>query len=321
MDLIARLGPLAFASRLKRLAEALQHDVSRVYEACRVDFEARWFPVMYALRDKPSMSVTAMAAAIGLTYPAVNQIAGEMAARGLLASTGDKDDRRKRLLLLTAEGKRTLKILEPIWGDVESATRELIRQTDGDFMKDMGRLEAALNRSGMFERVMMRVKNRQFNMVEIICYHRRHKGYFLELNSEWLREFFSLEESDRKILSDPARKIIRKGGLVIFARLDRLIIGTAAVIKHNDDVYELTKMAVTKKARGMQAGKKLAVSAIDRIRRLGGREIVLQTSPKLEIASALYRKLGFEEILGKPEWATDYRRKSIYMKLDLTKNT
>ena len=43
MDLIAQLGELALASRLHRLADGLQRDVTDLYAELGLDFQARWF--------------------------------------------------------------------------------------------------------------------------------------------------------------------------------------------------------------------------------------------------------------------------------------
>jgi hypothetical protein len=45
-DVIQQLGALAFASRLKRLSERLQRDVSRVYREQKLEFHARCFSAM-----------------------------------------------------------------------------------------------------------------------------------------------------------------------------------------------------------------------------------------------------------------------------------
>ena len=51
-DIIAELGELAFASRLKRLSDRLMRDVSRIYQQMDVDFEARWFSVHAPEEDR-----------------------------------------------------------------------------------------------------------------------------------------------------------------------------------------------------------------------------------------------------------------------------
>jgi DNA-binding MarR family transcriptional regulator/ribosomal protein S18 acetylase RimI-like enzyme len=317
VDVIRRLGPLALASRFRRLAEWLYKDAPRIYRESSVDFEPRWFPLFYLLKDSGAVPVTEAASALGFTHPAINQIAGQMAKRGLVQSVRDKKDERKRLLRLTRKGKAMVVELEPVWTDIQAAADEVLSEAGGGFLESVGRLEDALTRKSMYERVMDRVKNRQSQRVEIIDYRPQYKRYFESLNLPWLRELHSVEEQDRLLLSDPYGRIVKSGGFVLFARLDKKIIGTAALIRKSPDLYQLTKMAVAPEARGRQAGRKLALAAIERARKAGARRVVLQTSPRLIAACNLYRSLGFVEVPAVQPWTIPYKRKSIAMSLDL----
>ncbi len=317
LDLIRQLGALALASRFRRLAEWLYKDGRRIYREQSVDFEPRWFPLFYLLKESGPVSVTAAAQALGFSHPRINQLAGEMSRRGFLESTGDKKDERKHLLHLTKKGRTTLSSLEPVWMDIEDAARELLREADGDFLTSLGRLEDALNETGIYERVLSRIKRRQLEKIEIVDYKPQFKRYFKSLNLEWLQEYFAVEETDERLLSDPYGRIIKADGFILFARLVGKVVGTAALLKHDKHIYELTKMAVTKKARGQQVGRKLALAAIQRARRVGARRLVLLTSPHLTAANSLYRSLGFAEVSVKQPWATAYRRESIAMSLNL----
>lgn len=320
MDIIRQLGPLALASRFRRLADWLYKDGPRIYREMSVDFEPRWFPLFYLLKESGSVPVTEAASALGFSHPAVNQIAGQMAKRGLLESVKDKKDERKRLLRLTKKGKAAFSSLEPVWADIEAAAGELVKDAGGDFLTAVGRLEDALSQSGMYERVMHRVKTRQMKRVEIVDYKPQFKKYFRSLNLQWLRQYHSVEETDERLLSDPYGQIIKAGGFVLFARLEGKIVGTAALIKQDQRLYQLTKMAVAKRARGQQVGRKLALAAIQRAKIRGARRLVLLTSPKLTAACNLYRSLGFVEVSAAQPWATPYRRESIAMSLDLGKS-
>jgi len=317
VDLIRQLGSLAIASRFRRLAEWLYKDGRRIYREQSLDFEPRWFPLFYLLKESGAVSVSAAAQALGLTHPAINQIAGQMARRGLLQSVRDKKDERRHLLRLTKKGKAALSVLEPVWSDIEAAADDVLSQKGGDFLAALGRLEDALNEAGMHERVMRRIKRRQLEEVQIVDYKPQFKRYFKSLNLEWLREHFAVEEEDRKLLSDPHGRVVKAGGFVFFARLGGRIVGTAALLRHGQRTYELTKMAVTKKERGRQAGRKLTLEAIRRARTLGAERLVLLTSPHLTVANELYRSLGFLEVSGKQPWTTAYRRESIALSLDL----
>jgi DNA-binding MarR family transcriptional regulator/GNAT superfamily N-acetyltransferase len=319
MDLIKELGPLAIASRFRRLAEWFYKDAPRIYRERDVDFEPRWFPLFYLLKESGSVPVTEAAAALGFSHPAINQIAGEMARKGLLESIRDKKDERKHLLRLTRKGKALVSSLEPVWADIAAVAIEVLNKADGDLLASLARLEEALNKAGVYERVMRRVKSRQLQRVEIVDYKPRFKRYFKSLNLEWLQGYFTVEDEDKRLLSDPYGKIIKAGGSVLFARLDEKIIGTAALVKHDKRTFELTKMAVTRKARGHQAGRKLALAAIERAKEAGAKKLILLTSRKLTAACKLYNSLGFVEMPIPQPWATLYLRESIAMSLDLKK--
>ena len=317
MDLFRKLGSLAIASRLRRLTEWLYKDGFRIYQEQSLDFEPRWFPLFYLLKESNEISVTRAAQALGFTHPAINQIAGEMSRRGFLQSTSDKKDKRKRLLRLTQKGRKALSSLEPVWRDFESAADDFLSEAGGDFLAIVGRLEDALKEKGMYERITQRIKKRQLLKVEIINYQPRFKKYFRSLNFEWLKEYFEVEEKDEILVSNPYEKIIKPGGFVLFARLDGKIVGTTALIRYDKFTYELTKMAVKRSAQGQQVGRKLALSVIEKAKNSGARRIVLLTNPRLTAAYNLYRSLGFIELSGDQPWATPYRRGGIPMSLDL----
>jgi DNA-binding MarR family transcriptional regulator/predicted GNAT family N-acyltransferase len=316
MDLIRELGPLAFASRLKRISEQLMRDVSRIYQEQDVDFQARWFPVLYLLGQKQSMSVTEIAQALRMTHPAINQVAAGMSEAGLLSSSKDEHDERRRMLALSSKGARTMTSLVPVWKDIETATTDLINSTDCDFLSAMDQLEAALEEQDIYQRVMARMKKRQGDMVEIIEFSPRYRGFFDSINREWLSEYFTVEDFDRKILSNPEGEIIRPGGHILFARLGDEIVGTVALMPHDHRIFEMAKMGVIKKARGRQVGKRLARAAIELARSEGAHTILLYTSPKLVAANTLYRKLGFQEQENAPQ-PLAYKRHSIMMILDI----
>jgi len=319
VDLIRELGSLALASRLRRLAEWLYKDGVRIYREESADFEPRWFPLFYLLKESGAVPVTVAASALGYSHPAINQIAGQMSRRGFLESIRDKKDERKRLLRLTKKGKAAVSSLQPVWEDIEAVAKELLSEASGDFLSDIGRIEDALLKTGMYERVIRKMKMRQLNEIEIIDYQPKFKRYFESLNLEWLKEYFSVEETDKIVLSDPYEKIIKPGGFVLFARLNGKIVGTAALIKHSEHIYELAKMAVAREVRGRQVGRKLSLAAIEHARKEGARNLVLLTSPQLTAACNLYRSLGFVEISPAQPWAAPHHRESIAMGLEIKK--
>jgi ribosomal protein S18 acetylase RimI-like enzyme len=314
MGVIEDLAELALATRLHRLADRLQHDVSTIYEERNVGVRARWFPLLQALSRSAPRSISDLARELGLTHTAINQIAAEMSRRHLLVSTSHPRDRRQRLLRLSPAGTRTVRALEPIWDEVLVATRELVRESGHDLLAAIIAVEARLDDTSMAERVRGRLAARA---VEVVDYAPELARRFRDLNLAWLETLFTVEPEDRALLSNPEGQVIARGGAVLFATLDREAVGTCALIRRSDEVFELAKMAVAESHRGRGIGRLLAEAAIERARALGARTVVLLTSPKLEAAIGLYRSLGFREVAELPIEHPVYTRCSIAMRRDL----
>jgi DNA-binding MarR family transcriptional regulator len=157
MDLFSELGYLALASRLKRLGELLQAQVSEVYAEQAVSFRGRWFPVLIALSRTSPLSIVQLAATLGLTHTAIAQIAQEMEGQGLLESQTDPRDGRRRLLGLTAEGRATFERLQPLWEEIRAATAELVADSGHDLLAAVAAVEEQLAARSMGDRLRSRL--------------------------------------------------------------------------------------------------------------------------------------------------------------------
>ena len=75
-------------------------------------------------------------------------------------------------------------------------------------------------------------------MIEIVPFLRDLAPAFQRLNLDWIERLFAVEAADRKVLADPERAIIAPGGQIFFA-LDRdAAVGTVAMIRVEEGVYE-----------------------------------------------------------------------------------
>jgi DNA-binding MarR family transcriptional regulator/N-acetylglutamate synthase-like GNAT family acetyltransferase len=293
-------------------------DVSNVYKVQNIEFQARWFPLANLLSKQKKVSVTGAAELLGLTHPAVNQIASQMEKAGLLSSYKDKNDERRRFLILSTKGKHTVKQLEPLWAIIKTTTQNFIKLADEDFLNSLTKIEKLLNEESMYDRIINEVKRKQFEEVEIIEYKPAYKKHFVSLNLEWLNKYFKIEQYDKDILYNPDDKILKTGGKIFFARLDNKIIGCVAVVKYENNVYKIAKTAVTENYQRRQAGRKLVIKAINYALKRKANKILLNTSPKLVASIALYESLGFL-IKQAPEGFIKHRRKTIHMQLDKRK--
>ncbi len=315
MDIIKELGEIALGSRLKRLSDRFMQDVSKIYKSQKISFEPRWFALTNYLYNYGGSSILDLASSIGFSHPAVVQFVNQMEKEKLVEEFDDGNDRRKRMVRLTEKGKSLFESLQPLLKEIEDSVKEIIQATGYDLLHVIESVENALDEKDIYNRTLKRTKQRHMDAVEILRYSPVLKEQFKRLNYEWLKKYFKVEKEDEKILSDPEKEIIDKGGEVFFARLENEIVGTCAAIKINDDTYELAKMAVTEKAQGRQIGKKLALAVIGFAYSKKASKVTLETNRRLQAAVNLYESLGFKSVPMDKE--SKYERTTFKMKLEL----
>ena len=152
-------------------------------------------------------------------------------------------------------------------------------------------------------------------MVEIIPFDKIYAKDFYSLNVDWLKTYFYVEPFDEEVLSKPEFYIINKGGHIFYAKVEGKIVGTVALMPTKDpEIYELTKMAVSPKQRGLKIGQQLVQHCIDFSKAKSFNSLMLYSNTKLENAIYIYRKFGFVEI--PIEENSPYKRSDIKMSLD-----
>jgi GNAT superfamily N-acetyltransferase len=82
-------------------------------------------------------------------------------------------------------------------------------------------------------------------------------------------------------------------GALLGARAGGTLAGCVALRRIDDERGELKRLYVRPEERRTGLGLALAEAAIDEARRLGYRRILLDTTPGMEKAQALYERLGF----------------------------
>lgn len=312
MDFIEELGTLALGTRIKNLGELLMKDMARIYQEQGVDFEPRWFTFFQLILQKKEVSVTGIAHDLKQTHPAVVQVINMLEEKGLIITTKDKEDKRKRLVRLSSKGKRLADELEPVWQKVKEAAMELLMESEPGLLTNISSLEKALQGQSMYERIYEKIYD-DFD-IKMVGSNTEYMESFRELNEDWLRQYLEVSEYDRQVLDDPAGHITNKGGRIYCMLLNEEVIGTYALQRINDDEWELSKFTIKKNFRGKKLGKKLLQHAIQQAEILDARHLLLFTHPKLPEATALYKNAGFREFDEHPEMHDPTGRCSILMK-------
>lgn len=291
LDFLDDLGELALGSRLKRLSDRMIGDASQIYGQADVLFESRWFPLFALLIRQGPHSVGDACVRLGISQPAVSRFAKELVAAGLVEYTDDPKDGRRKVMSLSAEGRRTAEAIAPLWRAVDHAARDLCAETGVDMYGAVRRLEESLAERSLTQRAQHHLRNPKVRMVP---YRTELRAYFRDINLEWVREMFTVEETDKRVFDDPETYILAPGGRIWFAEHTTLgVVGTCALQFTGPGEVELTKMGVLKTARGLKIGDRLLQHVIKDAYLAGASTLYLLTNARCEAAIHLYRKHGF----------------------------
>lgn len=152
-------------------------------------------------------------------------------------------------------------------------------------------------------------------MIELIEFQHKYRSFFESFNKAWIEEYYTIEPKDKYVLENPEEAILKDGGKILFAKHQDKVIGTVALKKIEGGVFELTKMAVDKNARGIGAGKLLCKSAIEEAKKMNAQTLILYSNTRQSVAINIYRQMGFTEL---PVEKGAYERADIKMELSLT---
>lgn len=151
MNVINQAGILAISTRLQRLSDQIRKDGLLIYKANGIDFEPKWFPVVYSLDVRPVLSVVEIATEIGYSHPSTISLLKELEKQKLIRSGRDKTDERKRLIRLTDKGKELVEQMQPVWKIMTAALTELT-ETANNLMHAIDEVEEQMKRQSVFER-------------------------------------------------------------------------------------------------------------------------------------------------------------------------
>lgn len=288
-DILHDLGPIFLGSRLKRLAERMQAGAARIITDIGLPLQPAHMPLLTAL-DRGPLTVGALVEAVGSSQPGVTRAAGQLVALGFIRSARGEDQRRRTLSLTPAGEAAMARIKLLIWPRVGQAVTELLAPLSGSLLDQIAGIEAALAERPLDARVAAVAHGglviRDFDDSLASVFH--------DINAEWISAMFSLEPADRQVLEQPRAYIVDPGGAVLFVEAPGLgVIGTCALRKEAEGVFELTKMAVLEKARGLKGGEFLLTATIARAEAMGTETLYLLTNSDCAAAIHLYEKNGF----------------------------
>ena len=303
---------LALGSRFKALSESLYGIANAAYRATNVELDAHGFPVLRYLQVKGPAGVGDIATAIGQTHSAVSQSAAKLQRSGWLTRKSDRGDARRSVLDLSAEGERRLGGLGPIWCAIRRAAQGAVTRSGGPLLEAVSKLETELADGRVLRDILAEHARLSTAKPIVKPFHAKWREHFYRINAEWLERYWSLEDIDRRVLSQPEKHVLEPGGAIFFAVVDGEVIGTCALLRESPGVFELTKMGVETGWRGIGAGRLLIDAVITEFHKRRGKTLFLESNKRLGPALKLYESAGFVHHPA-PRPGSHYQRSDVYM--------
>lgn len=317
MAVFEQLGSLALVTRLKILGESLAKDVGSLYRQLDIPFESRWFTLFWILKQQHSLTITELAQELRQTHAAAVQLTNLLEKKGLVLSSKDKNDERRRQVSLSPKGRQLFDAVEPILNAIEQANTELLLRAAPEFLHNLKAIEEALDQKSMHDRILEKLGMITRGIV-IKSYTPAFKEAFYQLNSEWITAHFGqLDEADSHLLEHPERAIIRGGGTILFALHEQEVVGSLALGKAGNHAFHLSNFAVSQHLRRKGVGKALFEHAKSYALSKGARSLILYTNPLLVDTINFLIKKGFYLAPLEQEEIQGSQRKTIKMMLAL----
>jgi DNA-binding MarR family transcriptional regulator len=154
MNIINSVGTLALSTRLQRLSEQLRKDGALLYKEYHIDFEPKWFPVIYTLYQRKKLNIIEIASEIGYSHPSTISLLKELEKEKIVQSKKDKKDERKRMVSLTTKGEALVSDMLPVWSIINKALEEII-DNENNLLKAINEAEEKIKRSSFFQRALI----------------------------------------------------------------------------------------------------------------------------------------------------------------------
>ncbi|WP_310588277.1 GNAT family N-acetyltransferase [Dyadobacter sp. CY345] len=252
MNSIDQSGILALSTRLQRISDRLRKDGFQIYKENGIDFEPKWFPVIYTLYEKNCLSVGEIASEIGYAHPSTISLLKELEKQKLIFSVKDKTDDRKRLIQLTPKAEDLIEKMKPVWGIMVEAMTDLT-DTKNNIMLAINEVEAAFKKMSFLERALTIMENNKSSLAPENLNEVRVEKI---TNPEDLKTAFAIRRQVFVVgqnVNAAAEEDGNDEATHFLAKVNDLPAGTARWRKTKDG-YKLERFAVLNAYRGSGVG-------------------------------------------------------------------
>lgn len=279
---------LVLGNLLQRLNENLRKEAQLFYRSQNIDFEPKWFPVIYVLSQKKAISVVELSQEIGYSHPTTISLLKELEKKELIGSTKDAKDERKRLITLTAKADEMIHQLQPLWQIMTQALLELT-DTDNNLYKAINEVNQNLKTKNLFDRMttIKEMKNTTTQNVteNSIIVEKVDNQKLIDIAFAIRRQVFVEEQN----VSQERESMDDEQAIHYLATVNGLPAG-AARYRKMEKGFKIERIAVLNTYRGQRIGEAILHKILDDLK--DQKKIYLYAQVN---ASLFYIKNGFRQ--------------------------
>ncbi|MFH6998634.1 GNAT family N-acetyltransferase [Flavobacterium sp. FlaQc-57] len=279
---------LVLGNLLQRLNENLRKEAQLFYKSQNIDFEPKWFPVIYVLSQKHAISVVELSQEIGYSHPTTISLLKELEKKELIGSAKDAKDERKRLITLTDKANEMITQLQPLWLIMTEALVELTN-TENDLYKAINEVNQNLKSKNLFDR-MTAIKETKENFTQtttenIIKVDQITEERLIEIAFAIRRQVFVVEQN----VSQERESMDDTEAVHYLATVNGLPAGAARYRKMENGA-KIERIAVLNTYRGKRIGEAILLKILEDLK--DEKKIYLYAQVN---ASSFYIKNGFKQ--------------------------
>ena len=250
--------------------------------------------VLYELDARGEATAKELSRDLGLDPGYLSRILRGLGSRGLVDKRPAAADRRKSILSLSAAGGRAFADLESI---SRAANANLLAPLSN---ADQARLVEAMTRI----RTLLSAKDDRGKAYVLRGHRPGDMGQVISLHGRLYVEMFGWDETFEALVAGIAADFIRgfdpAWECSWIAEVDGEFVGSAFVVKVDEQVSKLRLMIIDQKAQGLGVGRALLNECLSFARRKGYKKMTLWTNDVQKAARSLYASAGFELVHAEP---------------------
>ena len=266
MNFYKRVGELILGTRLKRISDKLLNDVSNIYKKLNIPFEVSWFPIFYLLNENRKLSVTEIANELEITHSAVSQMITILDKRGLVKFIDDKNDKRRRFICFTEEGKELMSTLPPIWEAMQHSMQDIFSEgiNSTHILSALDEIEDSLERESLTSRVVKEVEQEELSDVMIVDYDDSYYDCYKNFVLEWLIDKNDIDMQGVDYINNPHRAVNEQNTTILVAKENNDCAGVIVYRRTEKNEIKIIFFVIHEKRERKQVGKKLLNEMLNR---------------------------------------------------------